>query len=315
MFPGRWLGPWVGCRAVEAAATHAKTALAGHINFSVLGGSGGGAPFLFRDTYLSSFNVTPRAGNGKTPGEEGVACEGHSTENHLECGLVLLVPLVLGVGRLNPVYAPQLSAILAMPQSLGIVGGRPGSSLYFVGYQDESFLFLDPHQVQPAATSDELWTTFRCDVLRTLPLPSIDPSLALGFHCKDTAQYLDLCERLSQLEARYPGAPVVCVRPGRGRSEGEEASENDDTWADDELSSVEEEEHCVDDTIEAILPTTVPHGNDEGDTGLGLPDEVETLDSLEEPSLVISEGPEEHRTESGSPLQPASSTKSAWEFV
>lgn len=31
---------------------------------------------------------------------------------------------------------------------MGIVGGRPGSSLYFVGVQGHSVLYLDPHEVQ-----------------------------------------------------------------------------------------------------------------------------------------------------------------------
>ena len=51
--------------------------------------------------------------------------------------------------QLNPVYGPQLQAVLRFPQSVGIVGGRPGSSLYFVGHQGESVLYLDPHHLQP----------------------------------------------------------------------------------------------------------------------------------------------------------------------
>lgn len=50
--------------------------------------------------------------------------------------------------QLNPRYIPQLQAVLTMPQSIGIVGGRPGSSLYFVGTQQDLLLYLDPHEVQ-----------------------------------------------------------------------------------------------------------------------------------------------------------------------
>lgn len=85
--------------------------------------------------------------------------------------------------QLNAVYLPQLQGALATPQSVGIVGGLPRSSLYFIGVQGENVLYLDPHQVQEAACSDGDCDSFRCDVLRTLPLPSIDPSLALGFYC------------------------------------------------------------------------------------------------------------------------------------
>lgn len=46
-------------------------------------------------------------------------------------------------------YVPQLQAVLRFPQSVGIVGGRPASSLYFVGYQGDRVLYLDPHEMQP----------------------------------------------------------------------------------------------------------------------------------------------------------------------
>ena len=49
--------------------------------------------------------------------------------------LLLLIPLTLGMGKVDPVYLPQIRKVLTFPQTVGIVGGRPGASLYFVGYQ------------------------------------------------------------------------------------------------------------------------------------------------------------------------------------
>jgi hypothetical protein len=47
------------------------------------------------------------------------------------------------------VYHSQLRAALTFPQSVGVVGGRPGASLYFVGAQDPAAVaYLDPHEVQ-----------------------------------------------------------------------------------------------------------------------------------------------------------------------
>lgn len=51
--------------------------------------------------------------------------------------------------QIGPRYLPQLQEVLRWPQSVGIVGGRPSSSLYFIGCQDQNVLFLDPHEVQP----------------------------------------------------------------------------------------------------------------------------------------------------------------------
>jgi len=94
--------------------------------------------------------------------------------------------------QLNSVYAPQLRAVLGMPQSVGFIGGSPGSSLYIVGCQENAALYLDPHEVQPAACSDGDCGTFRGDTLRTLPLLSVDPSMALGFYCKDAGEWTSL---------------------------------------------------------------------------------------------------------------------------
>ena len=48
-------------------------------------------------------------------------------------------------------YIAQLQAVLTWRQSIGIVGGRPSSSLYFIGFQHEHILYLDPHEVQPVS--------------------------------------------------------------------------------------------------------------------------------------------------------------------
>lgn len=45
-------------------------------------------------------------------------------------------------------YICQLRVMLTWRQSIGIVGGRPGASLYFIGFQNEHVLYLDPHEVQ-----------------------------------------------------------------------------------------------------------------------------------------------------------------------
>lgn len=50
--------------------------------------------------------------------------------------------------QVNPRYVPQLQSLLQWPQSAGIVGGRPSSSLYFVGFQGHQVIYLDPHEVQ-----------------------------------------------------------------------------------------------------------------------------------------------------------------------
>jgi pyruvate/2-oxoglutarate dehydrogenase complex dihydrolipoamide acyltransferase (E2) component len=53
--------------------------------------------------------------------------------------------------------------------------------------------------------------------LRTTPLAGLDPSLALGFMCRDGREWADLVARFKALEGRAAGAPLVCVREGGGQ--------------------------------------------------------------------------------------------------
>ena len=63
--------------------------------------------------------------------------------------VLVLVPVRLGSeSRLNPLYGSCIQALLADPTCIGIIGGRPKHSLYFVGFQDENLIHLDPHLVQ-----------------------------------------------------------------------------------------------------------------------------------------------------------------------
>jgi hypothetical protein len=50
--------------------------------------------------------------------------------------------------QVNERYLSQLQQVLTFPQSVGIVGGRPSASLYFVGWQGANIMYLDPHEVQ-----------------------------------------------------------------------------------------------------------------------------------------------------------------------
>ena len=68
--------------------------------------------------------------------------------------LLLIVPVRLGLDRLNAEYAPSLLKCLEMPQSVGIIGGRPNHAIYFFGHQGDMLHGLDPHTTQPTPEFD-----------------------------------------------------------------------------------------------------------------------------------------------------------------
>uniref|UniRef100_A0A5B7AYH3 Cysteine protease n=1 Tax=Davidia involucrata TaxID=16924 RepID=A0A5B7AYH3_DAVIN len=130
--------------------------------------------------------------------------------------IVLLVPLVLGLDKVNPRYIPLLRATFTFPQSLGILGGRPGASTYIVGVQDEEAFYLDPHEVQPVVDirRDNLeadTSSYHCNVVRHISLDLLDPSLAIGFYCRDKDDFDDFCDRASKLAVESNGAPLFTV--------------------------------------------------------------------------------------------------------
>jgi len=92
-------------------------------------------------------------------------------------------------------YAPCLRALLSLPQCVGMIGGRPRKSYYFIGFQGERLLYLDPHYVQPslAAEHPAVASCHFTSGVRSVRLASIDPSLALGFVCGTASQFDAFC--------------------------------------------------------------------------------------------------------------------------
>eukprot|EP00510_Aplanochytrium_minuta_P003309 CAMPEP_0184006612 /NCGR_PEP_ID=MMETSP0954-20121128/804_1 /TAXON_ID=627963 /ORGANISM="Aplanochytrium sp, Strain PBS07" /LENGTH=487 /DNA_ID=CAMNT_0026285209 /DNA_START=213 /DNA_END=1676 /DNA_ORIENTATION=+ len=166
--------------------------------------------------------------------------------------LFLLVPVRLGLQKINPDYLKALSSVLKFPQCVGMIGGSPAHSLYFVGSQDSQFLYLDPHTVHDAATDTECGdprfpdettvTTYHCSSLKFVPGQDIDPSLAIGFYCKSVKEFIDLRGRIGQL-AGPPFLSVVDKRPNYEYDfdiENERNSSDDDS--DDGLVTASEGE-------------------------------------------------------------------------
>eukprot|EP00033_Pygsuia_biforma_P001667 GCRY01001871.1.p1 GENE.GCRY01001871.1~~GCRY01001871.1.p1 ORF type:complete len:491 (-),score=94.10 GCRY01001871.1:478-1950(-) len=107
--------------------------------------------------------------------------------------LLLLLPLRLGIDSVHPKYWRVLATFFRTQGCVGVIGGKPKSSLFFFGLQGEQLLFLDPHTVRPALTTDEILgaennasfvESIHGSLPGTIPISSIDPSLAVGFLCR-----------------------------------------------------------------------------------------------------------------------------------
>ncbi|XP_046898877.1 cysteine protease ATG4A [Hypomesus transpacificus] len=117
--------------------------------------------------------------------------------------LLLVIPLRMGINNINPVYIQALKECFKMPQSCGVLGGKPNLAYYFIGSLGEELLYLDPHttqttvEVEPGVAMDDHsyhWTR----TPRHMKITSLDPSVSLGFFCQSEEDFDSWCYLVQQ---------------------------------------------------------------------------------------------------------------------
>ncbi|XP_052331491.1 cysteine protease ATG4B-like isoform X3 [Oncorhynchus keta] len=141
------------------------------------------------------------------------ACALAEEETALWKPLVLLIPLRLGLSDINKAYIETLKQCFQLPQSLGVIGGKPNSAHYFIGYVGEELIYLDPHTTQPAVEpcedSQVPDDTYHCQHPPCrMHICEIDPSVAVGFFCRTEDDFDDWCMRIRKLSHTRGSLPM-----------------------------------------------------------------------------------------------------------
>ncbi|KAK7031343.1 cysteine protease [Favolaschia claudopus] len=203
---GQWFGPSIAAGAIKTLV-HAFPACGLGVSVATDG-------VLYQTSVFDASHTSPN------PDTE-------SDNDSLSWGdrpVLLLLGLRLGLDGVNPIYYDTIKQLYTFPQSVGIAGGRPSSSLYFVAAQAEGLFYLDPHHSRPAvplrpppktnndqdtdeaaeqyyasAYSQAELQTFHCEKVRKMHLSGLDPSMLVGFLCRDAEEWTDFRKRVSEL--------------------------------------------------------------------------------------------------------------------
>lgn len=100
--------------------------------------------------------------------------------------ILVLFPVRLGIESVNQYYYPSILELFSLPQSVGIAGGKPSSSYYFIGHQGNNLIYLDPHNLQLVSEDVALYHSQR---FQTLPVLSLDPLMLIGILLHDLDDY------------------------------------------------------------------------------------------------------------------------------
>ncbi|XP_076026291.1 cysteine protease ATG4C [Genypterus blacodes] len=131
--------------------------------------------------------------------------------------VIILIPVRLGGEKTNPDYFNFAKSILSLEYCIGIIGGKPKQACYFVGFQDDSLIYMDPHYCQSfvdVSTSDFPLQSFHCPSPKKMPFSKMDPSCTIGFYSRSAEDYERISLELSKVlqpsaREKYPAFTVM----------------------------------------------------------------------------------------------------------
>ncbi|CEP17831.1 hypothetical protein [Parasitella parasitica] len=146
--------------------------------------------------------------------------------------VLMLVALRLGIDSLHTIYHPALKACFELPSFVGIAGGRPNSSLYFIGLQGDDLIYLDPHFSRPALETKRLsqytnedFSTYHCTIPRKISISNLDPSMMLGFYCRNQKELDLFCDQIKSISQKH--SAIFSIQQSAPEYDEDVRSEND----------------------------------------------------------------------------------------
>jgi cysteine protease ATG4 len=138
-------------------------------------------------------------------GRDGYLYNNEIEENYTNgISSLILIPIMLGIDKINDNYVETLLNCFELKQNAGIVGGKPRQSFYFIGKQKENIFFLDPHIVKNALLYNNNKNSQENDMIKYIDVFDIDPCMLLCFLVKTRDDYeefkIDVINKINNTE-------------------------------------------------------------------------------------------------------------------
>lgn len=116
--------------------------------------------------------------------------------------VVILIPVRLGGEKVNPEYKEIVKGVLSLEFCVGIIGGKPKQSFYFVGFQDDSLIYMDPHYCQSVvdvSLEDFPLESYHCPSPKKMPFGKMDPSCTIGLYASSQYYFEQIIDEVTKV--------------------------------------------------------------------------------------------------------------------
>jgi cysteine protease ATG4 len=101
--------------------------------------------------------------------------------------ILILLPIMFGLNNITDKYITVLLKLFEFKLFTGIIGGKPNTSMYFIGKSNSKLLYLDPHNVK-SYKKEMLYKNNITNNVNLLEVNELDPSMVLGFLVKSNEE-------------------------------------------------------------------------------------------------------------------------------
>ncbi|KAB0391928.1 hypothetical protein E2I00_009115 [Balaenoptera physalus] len=125
-----------------------------------------------------------------------------ASDNTDDKAVIILVTVRLGGERNNADYLDFVKGILSLEYCVGIIGGKPKQSYYFAGFQDDTLIYIDPHNCQSfvdVSIKDFPLETFHCPSPKKMSFRKMDLSCTIGFYCQNVQDFKRASEEITKM--------------------------------------------------------------------------------------------------------------------